>query len=43
MTLFSGDVAEKLCAHLSEQLVKEGKTPERMNAECYKIVATWFI
>ncbi len=43
MSLLSSEAAEKLCGHLSEQCVKDGKKPVRTVAEFYEIIATMLI
>ena len=43
MTLFSSDAAEKICAHLSEQLVRDGKHPGQTIAELYEVIAMWLV
>ena len=43
MTLFSSDAAEKICAHLSEQLVRDGKHPGQTIAELYEDIAMWLV
>ena len=40
MALFSSDAAEKIRAHLSEQLVRDGKRPVQTIAELYEVIAT---
>ncbi len=43
MALFSSDAAEKIRAHLSEQLVRDGKHPVQTIAELYEVIAIWLI
>ena len=43
LALFSTNAAENLCAHLSEQLGKDGKYPVKMITELHKMIIMWLI
>jgi hypothetical protein len=43
MALLNSEAVEKLHGHLTEQLVKDGKSPVRTITELYEIIATFLI